>query len=341
MTFAFPWAFVALIILPLLLFYRLRGERQEKGLPCADIGLVQACGPTLRQRLRHLPLILELIALALIIVGVARPQQGTEKIEQINHGIAIEMVVDRSSSMAEDFVFQGKRMNRLEAVKAAFAEFVAGTDDLVGRPSDLIGLVAFAQYPETICPLTLAHEALQGFLDQLQLVTVREEDGTAIGDGLALAAARLHQAEEKLQAEGAYQIKSKVIILLTDGRHNAGSNTPMQAAEMAAKWGITIYVIGIGESAQRGGFFSLLRQGGVDERGLMELAEKTGGKFWLAGNGKALAAIYVEIDQLEKSEIESIQYMDYKEYFSRFIVAALALLVVAALGRWVVWSRVS
>ncbi len=341
MTFANPLAFLALIIIPLLLLFRLRQDRHQTGLPSPDLRPLAHCPISWRQRLRHLPLVLELLALALIIIGLARPQQGIEKIEQINHGIAIEMAVDRSSSMGEDFIFNGQGMNRLEAVKAAFNEFVQGNDELAGRPSDLIGMVAFARYPETICPLTLAHGALQGFMDQLKLVDVQEEDGTAIGDGLALAAARLNQAEKDMAAEGAYTIKSKVIILLTDGRHNAGSNTPMAAAKMAQEWGITIYVIGIGQSSQRASFFSRLRSQGVDEQGLSELAASTGGKFWLAGNGKALTAIYNEIDKLEKSEIESIQYMDYQEYFSRFIIAALISLVLATLGRWFIWNELS
>lgn len=340
MTFAFPWAFVALISLPLLLWYRLRRERRRPGLPYSDLHTLQGAPVSWRQRLRQLPLLLELLALALIIVGLARPQQGIEKTLQINHGIAIEMVVDRSSSMAEEFNFQGRRLNRLQAVKAAFHDFVQGTDELAGRSSDLIGLIAFARYPETICPLTLAHGALQGFLDQLQLVDVREEDGTAIGDGLALAVARLQKADERLAEEDSYQIKSKVIILLTDGRHNHGMTTPQQAAQQALEAGITIYAIGIGEPPGRGGFFDRLRGPAIDIRGMTALAEATGGKFWLASNGKALAAIYGEIDQLEKSEIQAHHYMDYKEYFSRFIIAALLALLLASLGRWFLWREV-
>ena len=334
MTFANPWAFLALILLPLLVVARLRGR--GRGLPWSDLRRAYAWPVSWRQRLRHLPLVLELAALTLIIIGLARPQQGTEKIEQINHGIAIEMLVDRSSSMGEEFIFRGRRLNRLEAVKEAFKEFVQGNGDLKGRPTDLIGMVAFARYPETICPLTLAHGALQGFLDQLHLVESRDEDGTAIGDGIALAAARLHQAEEK-KSPTAFQIKSKVIILLTDGRNNSGSHSPMAAAELAKKWGITIYAIGIGESSRGGGFFQMLRRPGVDSQGLTRLAEATGGRYWQAEDGRALREIYAEIDALEKSEIESVQYMDYREYFSQFIKAALLLLLTAALGRWFIW----
>lgn len=337
MTFATPWALLALIIIPLLIVHRLWGSSQAPGLPWAAISQINRCPKSWRQRLRHLPFILELTALILIIVGLARPQQGHEKIEQINHGIAIEMVVDHSSSMGEEFDYHGHRMTRLAAVKNAFKDFVQGNGKLTGRPTDLIGMVAFSRYPETICPLTLAHGALQGFLDQLQLVQVREEDGTAIGDGLALAAARLHQAAKK-QATSHFQIKSKVIILLTDGQNNCGSHDPMAAAQLAKKWGITIYTIGIGDNrAGRGGFFQLLRRPGVDIQGLQALATATGGKFWLAADGQALAGIYAEINALEKSEIEAVQYMDYQEYFSKFIVTALVLLLLAALGRWFIW----
>ncbi|MEN8141942.1 MAG: VWA domain-containing protein [Thermodesulfobacteriota bacterium] len=338
MTFAQPWALLALLLLPLIIYRRWR-QPAKGGLPWSAGYEAAACGATLRQRTFVLPFALELLALALIIVALARPQLGLEKVEQIRHGIAIEMVVDRSSSMAEEFVYRGRKMSRLAAVKEAFGDFVLGQGDLSGRPSDLIGLVAFARFPETICPLTLAHGALAGFLPQLRLVDLREEDGTALGDGLALAAARLNRAAEDVSSS--YQIKSKVIILFTDGRHNMGSNSPKAAAQLAREWGITIYAIGIGEPAGAGGIFSRLRGGGVDEKTLAELAETTGGRSWLASDGKALTAIYAEIDALEKSEITAMRYLDYQEYFPRFIVSALIFLLLARLGRWTLWSEVA
>ncbi len=336
MTFASPWAFWALLIIPLLVIRRLRQRRSMPGLAFSDLREVNNAGRSLRQRLIHLPFILRLLALALLITGLARPQQGIEKIEQISHGIAIEIVVDRSSSMAETFVYQGRKMNRLEAVKLAFHDFVLGDGkELTGRPNDLIGMVAFARFAETVCPLTLAHGAVEGFVKQLRLVgrEERHEDVTAIGDGLALAAARLKAAGEKTNEENGYEIKSKIIILLTDGVHNAGQHTPMQAAALAKEWGIKIYTIGIGEVKKRS-FFSLGRSANVDTKTLRALAQETGGQFWLAGDGKALTEIYKTIDTLEKSQIESIRYMDYKEHFTLYVLAGLLLLVLGLSLEW-------
>lgn len=336
MTFASPWAFWALIIIPLLVLHRFRRQRNRQGLAFSDLNEAARAGRSLRQRFIQLPFALRLLALALLITGLARPQQGIEKIEQISHGIAIEIVVDRSSSMAETFVYQGRKMNRLEAVKLAFHDFVSGNGrELTGRPNDLIGMVAFARFAETVCPLTLAHGAVAGFVKQVQLVSreERHEDGTAIGDGLALAAARLKAADDEAQNKDDYEIKSKIIILLTDGVHNVGQNTPMQAAALAKEWGIKIYTIGIGEAKKRS-FFSLSQGPDVDVKTLTALARETGGQFWLAEDGRALLEIYETIDRLEKSEIESIRYMDYKEHFSRFVITGLALMALAVSLEW-------
>ncbi|MDR9501219.1 MAG: VWA domain-containing protein [Desulfurivibrionaceae bacterium] len=338
MTFADPWALWALLILPLLLVLRLTRERRRSGLAFADLSEASRAGRSLRQRLIQLPFALQLLALALLITGLARPQEGIEKIEQISHGIAMEIVVDRSSSMAETFVYQGRTMNRLEAVKLAFYDFVMGNNqELAGRPHDLVGMVAFARFAETICPLTLAHGAVAGFVKQVQLVSraERHEDGTAMGDGLALAAARLRAAAEEAEGKGGYEIKSKIIILLTDGIHNSGQHSPLQAAALAKEWGIKIYTIGIGE-ATKPSFFSLGRGAEVDVRTLTALAEETGGRFWLASDGKALQEIYQTIDRLEKSEIESIRYMDYQEQFSKFVLAGLALLALSCSLKWTI-----
>jgi Ca-activated chloride channel family protein len=336
MIFASPWAFWALLILPLLVVQRLRRQRHRPGLAFSDLSEAGRAGRSLRQRLIQLPFVLRLLALALLITGLARPQQGIEKIEQISHGIAIEIVVDRSSSMAETFVYQGSKMNRLEAVKLAFHDFVMGNgQDLTGRPNDLVGMVAFARFAETVCPLTLAHGAVDGFVKQVNLVSrdERQEDGTAIGDGLALAAARLKAAGEESKGKNGYEIKSKIIILLTDGVHNTGQQSPMQAAALAKEWGIKIYTIGIGD-AKKSSFFGLSQGPDVDIRTLSALAQETGGQFWLASDGKALQEIYETIDRLEKSEIESIRYMDYKEHFSIFAMCSLALLALALALEW-------
>ena len=351
MQFASPWALLTLLVIPLLLLSRrFRGRPPHVRIPTVAHALTVTT--SWRQQLAWLPLGLRVGALILLCIALARPQEGSEKIYDIRKGIAIEMVLDRSSSMQAEMEFEGSEQTRLAVAKQAFAEFVQGNkDDLSGRPNDLIGMITFARFPDTICPLTLAHDGLHGFLDNVKLVDRKSEDGTAIGDALALAAARLQTAEDNLSRqtddrEKDYEIKSKVIILLTDGESNVGAISPQQAAAMAREWGITIYTIGVGspeEISKLGsilGFRFKMPGRGVDEKTLKNLATETGGRFWLAKDGKALRNIYEQIDQLEKSEVESLRYVDYKEFFPRFVLIALALLVMEAILKNTVFRRI-
>ena len=157
MRFATPWAFMLLLLIPLYLSVHLR-KRKGPVLTFSAIELLFPAGISLRQRLIQLPLLLRIVAIILLVTALARPQQGIEKVYDISHGIAIEMVIDRSSSMGEEMTMGNRRTNRLEVVKKVFEEFIHGNgSQLEGRPSDLIGLVSFARFPETVCPLTLAH----------------------------------------------------------------------------------------------------------------------------------------------------------------------------------------
>jgi Ca-activated chloride channel family protein len=341
MSFATPWAFLLLLILPIIIYRYF--SRSALGLRSGKVlfpttSHAAASGSSLRSRLMHLPFILRLIALILLIIALARPLEGMEKVYDISKGIAIEVVIDRSSSMRAEMVFAGERLNRLEVAKRVFLEFVQGnTGDLAGRPNDLIGLITFARYADTSSPLTLAHGALASFVDPIELVNRKQEDGTAIGDALALAAARLQKAENTIKQqtlapdtqEPSYEIKSKIIILLTDGEQTAGKRTPQEAAELAKKWGIKIYAIGIGgqESLVRVptlfGNQVIQRGSGIDKQTLAALAQETDGIFRMAEDGDSLRSIYSEIDELEKSEIESIRYVDYKERFTALALAGL------------------
>ncbi|NLF25775.1 MAG: VWA domain-containing protein, partial [Deltaproteobacteria bacterium] len=175
MRFESPWAFLLLLIIPLLLVWR-------RGVPQAALrfswvaGAAKAQG-SWREQLAWIPDFLRYLALILLVVALARPQRGTEQVRDINEGVAIMMVVDHSGSMQAEMDFGGRRMNRLEVVKEVFREFVKGNGrGLAGRPSDLIGMVAFARYADTLCPLTLAHGALEYFLKSLKIVTQKEED---------------------------------------------------------------------------------------------------------------------------------------------------------------------
>ena len=252
MRFESPWMFALVVVVALLVVYRLfRGKGAS--LRFSSTAHVKGTGRSLRQRLLWAPLGLRTAALVLLIAAIARPQEGKEIVRDVSEGIAIEMVLDRSGSMQAEMEYEGERLNRLEVVKRVFEEFVTGKGrGPPGRPDDLIGMITFARYADTVCPLTLAHGALLRFIDSVKLVTQRNEDGTAIGDAVALGAARLVEAEETLKAQvgkqdDAYKIKSKVMILLTDGQNNAGKRSPLQAAETAKEWGIKIYAIGIGE----------------------------------------------------------------------------------------------
>jgi Ca-activated chloride channel family protein len=198
----------------------------------------------------------------------------------------------------------------------------------------MIGMVSFARYADTTCPLTLSHDTLVEFLDTVDLARQRNEDGTAIGDGVALAAARLHTAEEALArqagAERRYNIQSKVIILLTDGRNNAGDRSVEEAAALAAEWGIKIYAVGVGGHGLSTfetifGNFNLAGPT-VDRQSLGLLAAKTGGVFRMAEDAESLRAVYEEIDRLETSEFEVVRYVDYSERFKPYALGALMLL---------------
>ncbi len=352
MHFAAPQAFLLLMLLPLVAWLYLRRGRTAT-VRFSSLRRVGTLGRSVRLRARPLLLVLRLAALALLIVAIARPQTSRSETRVSTEGIALEMVVDRSSSMRAEMAFEGERLNRLEVVKRVFTEFVTGNgDDLPGRPHDLIGMIAFARFADTAAPLVRAHDALVQFVQGTKIVQVREEDGTAIGDALALAAARLKRAEEDLArwtengAADAFTIKSKAIILLTDGRNNAGDMTPGQAAALARDWEIKIYAIGIGGGEEFiavqtpfGGTVRLPAVGlGLDEATLRTVAEVSGGRYFTAADGEALRNVYQEIDRLEKTEIETLEFAQHEEEFLPYALAAgLLLLSEIVLGN--TWLR--
>ena len=331
LRFESPWMFLLLLAIPLAMLWSWkRGGRAS--VRFSSIAAAKAAGTSLRQNLLLVPTFLRIAALVLLTVALARPQMGTERVRDVSRGIAIEMVVDRSSSMGADMSFRGRGSNRLEVVKNVFEEFVAGEGDLPGRPNDLIGMITFARFPDTVCPLTLSHGTLRELIGGVELVQQRPEDGTAIGDALALAAARLRTAEETLERKSGetqeYEIKSKIIILLTDGENNSGKRSVADAGELAKKWGIKVYTIGVGDDRQMNtgfGVFTVPKQPGIDDKALKALAEETGGIYRMATDAKSLVDVYAEIDELERSEIQALRYLDYRELFTPFALAALCL----------------
>ena len=351
MRFESPWIFLLLTIIPLLAWMKY-GMRGRGSVIFSSVSDVKKSGRSVRQAFSFLPGLFRILALVLLLTALARPQSGMEQIREISNGIAIEMVIDRSGSMGTEMNYGGKTMNRLDVVKRVFSDFVLGDGkELSGRNNDLVGMIAFARYPDTICPLTLAHGAFPAFLKTIKLVKTREEDVTAIGDAIALAAARLKKVDETIarqreKGEKAYHIKSRVIILLSDGENNYGRRSPLEAAEIASEWGIKIYAIAIGGGETTTsiktpfGVYKMPVGSRVNTDELEAIAEKTGGFFRQAGDAGALKEIYREIDKLERSEIESVRFMDYKEMFHWPLLAGLFLIGVEILLTSTVFRKI-
>ncbi len=304
----------------------------------SSLRLLPARGSSFRTRLLWLPP--ALLAAASILLGIAlagpRLPDRSQRIER--EGIAIMMAVDISSSMkALDLSEGDKERTRLEAVMSVFKDFVLGGEDEKGRPDDAIGIVSFAGFADTRCPLTLDHDILVEIADTLQIVDSRREDGTAVGDGLGLAVERLRASEAK----------SRVVILLTDGVNNRGEETPLAAAELAHTLGIKVYTIGAGTQGlapvRMMDPFSgreVLQQVEVeiDEESLQAIAERTGGRYFRATDASALRQVYREIDGLERTKIGEERYREFTEYYDYFagaglLLAALAWLLTATVLR--------
>ena len=349
MQFHNPYAFLALLAIPAAI-YLSRIKAKNAGIIFSSAKKAQGAGASKRQQLLFIPLLLRVLALVALVLAIARPQQGREYVREISKGVAIELIVDRSGSMAAEMNLTSGRANRLEVVKKVIDDFIHGTErELDGRSNDLVGMIAFARYADTVCPLTLSHGALSEILENIDIVRRREEDGTSIGDALALAAARLSTYGDTVAADAqddSYEIKSKVIVLLTDGQNNFGKRTPLQAAKLAKEWGIKVYTIGIGGDdgfstiSTAFGEYKVPISQAIDEQTLIAIAEETGGFYRRAGDEDSLREVYSEIDDMEKSEIESIRYLDYKELFLPFAFAALIFIVIEAGLRSTVFRRI-
>jgi Ca-activated chloride channel family protein len=312
--FEWPWALAALALLPVLAWRRRR--LRPATLLFNRTALLP---PSTRTKSLWLPDALRWGALALLIVAIARPELGAKPVRDIAKSIAIQVLIDRSSSMRHTGLLYGRgSATRLDVVKALSTQFIFGNGrDLKGRSSDMIGLIEFASDPITLSPLTLSHDRLRGLIAAIQ-PAYGYDDGTAIGDAVALAAARFKQAE----TAAAGQLKSKAIVLLTDGDNNMGTRTPAQAAALAKQWGVRIYAIGIRSETANDRFNQMM------ETGLDELGEDTGGLARMVGSGAELAEVYKEIDRLEPSEVKAAKYAGGTAWFGALALAALCLLAV-------------
>lgn len=310
----------------------------------SDVSLLGSLPVTMALRAKRLLPWVRLLGLGLVVLALARPQHGREEFRIRTEGIAIQMCLDRSGSMqAMDFRLDDRQVNRLEAVKAVFRDFVVGRGDLAGRPDDLIGLVAFGGYADAKCPLTLDHGALLAVLGTVEIPKpildsrgrvlnrglLEEEMKTAIGDAVALAVDRLKDVKAK----------SKVIILLSDGEQTAGAVDPPEAAQTAKAFGVKIYSVGIGSTGwapipmeDRFGRTVLRRQPvRLDEETLTMLAETTGGRYFNAKDTEALKNVYAEIDKLEKTLSEGRLYTEYRELYQYAMFPGLGLILLEVL----------
>jgi len=357
-----PWVLLLLLLLPALAYLRLR-RKTTAAIRFPSLSDIRSCPVSWRQRFRPLLSGVRFVCIALLIMAIARPRKGTVLSEISTEGVAIEVVADRSGSMQAEMDYFGEELNRFEVVKRVFSSFITGDEKgLSGRDGDLVGLITFARFADTTCPLVLGHNVLLEFLRKTEIVRLRSEDGTAIGDALALAAARLKKAEEELQQrkarlieagqqspeepESGFQIKSKVIILLTDGMNNAGQYDPLQAAELAKEWGIKIYSIGIGSELAYTtiqtplGTYKMPAGQNLDEGLLKAIAEKTGGFYGRADDAETLHQIVEKINDLEKTEVKSIRYAQYSELFGPWTVAAMLMLGLEMLARCTVFRKI-
>ena len=335
--FANPWVLAALLVLPLLAFvwWRWVAPRRPR-LAFSNLRLFADVQPSARQRLHGLPLVLRFASLVLLVLALARPQSGASSTTLESEGIDIVLTLDISGSMlAVDMTSETRGaverdVTRLEVAKAAAREFIQG------RQADRIGLVVFAGQSITQCPPTLDYAVLLQFLDRVKVGDL--EDGTAIGTAIVTAVNRLRTSDAK----------SRVLILLTDGANNAGTVDPITAAKVAKAVGIKIYAIGAGreENARFAvdTFFGrqYVRQySPIDEKTLREIAQIGDGLYFRATSPEKLTEIYARIGEMEKTKVETKQYVEYSELAGWLVVPALVLLALEGLLSHTVFRRLT
>jgi len=312
-----PWWLLALVGLALLL-PRAGGAARTAAVRYPSFDVLREVAPAGAGRRRLLLGALRVVTLGLIGLALARPQLGTAETTVHREGVDVVLAVDVSGSMlAEDFTLEGKRSNRLDAVKDVVQRFVAA------RPQDRIGLVVFAGRPYTQAPLTLDHGWLLQNLERAQVGMI--EDGTAVGSAIAAATNRLR----------ASTAPGKFVVLLTDGQSNAGTITPQTAADAAAALGLKVYTVGAGSRGLApfpvkdffGNTVYRPMQVDIDEETLQAVATTTGARYFRATDTESLRAVYDEIDRAEKAPFEAPEFLDYRELYPWLLWPALGLLL--------------
>ena len=326
MFFEYPkllWLLLLLIPLTALYLYReLKGRAPS--LQVSSLDQWQYKPSWFKRALRHLPFLLRLAALALLIVAIARPRDSKNFEKVDTEGIDIVLDMDVSTSMlARDF-----KPDRIGAAKDIAIEFIAS------RPTDRIGIVVFAGESYTQCPVTTDRITLINMMKEVQTGLI--EDGTAIGNGLATAVARLKDSDAK----------SRVVILLTDGVNNRGEIAPETAAEIAKTYGIRVYTIGVGAKGEAPypvqtpwGIQVQNMKVEIDEALLQKIAETTGGKYFRATDNTKLMEIYGEINKMEKNRTTVDSFPVYSERYMDFAIWALVLLLLELLFKFVILKK--
>ncbi|MDR1743197.1 MAG: VWA domain-containing protein [Dysgonamonadaceae bacterium] len=313
MQFANPkYLYLLLLLIPLIAWYVIRLSKMQASFKLASTGAFKDTRRSFKVYMRHLPFALRCMAIALVIIVLARPQAVNSWEESETQGIDIALALDVSGSM----LAQDLQPDRLEAAKKVASEFI--TD----RPNDRIGLVIFAGESFTQCPLTSDHRVLLNLLQEVKFGMI--DDGTAIGLGLANAVNRLKDSDSK----------SKVVILLTDGTNNRGQIAPLTAADLAHSYGIRVYTIGVGTKGMAPTPvqtpFGVRVQNvpvDIDEKTLTEIASITGGQYFRAEGNEALRNIYHEIDEMEKYLISVQNVTRREELFLPYALLALGLVL--------------
>ena len=326
LTFKNPeFFYLLLVIVPMTAWYIFRQKRNTASIRISSTAPVIKAPKSIRHYLRHLVFVLQMLAIAAFTVVLARPQSSTDFENVTTEGIDIIISLDISTSMlAKDF-----SPDRLEAAKNVAMEFISG------RQYDRIGLVVFAGEAFTQVPLTTDRAVLLNLFQDIQTGMI--QDGTAIGNGLATAVARLKDSNAI----------SRVVILLTDGENNSGEIAPLTAAEIARTFGIRVYTIGVGTVGTapypvQTPYGTQLRdiEVKIDEEMLQEIASITDGRYFRATSNTKLEEIYQEIDLLEKSKIEVREFSRRSEEFMPFALAGILLLVLSLLLRTTVFRSI-